>query len=168
MTDSTLLITLIVFVALAALSQLGQMIALMGLYRKVKTMQEDARPLLSKAEETLDAAKKTIEEGRKEMLEISAKTNRILDSAESQVMKIDALVSDASERARVQLEHVELVVSETVSKVQGMVHSTQEGLLKPVREAKALLSGVKSAFGFLFKSPRPSVVNATQDEEMFI
>jgi len=63
---------------------------------------------------------------------------------------------------------MEMVVGETVEKVQSLVHTTQEGLLKPLREMSALTTGVKSAFGFLFKSRRPTVVHATQDEEMFI
>ena len=82
--------------------------------------------------------------------------------------KIDSVVTDASERATAQMDRVEMLVGDTVDKVQGMVHTTQEGLLKPLREVSALVTGVKSGFGFLFKSRRPSVVHATQDEEMFI
>ena len=168
MADPTLLTVLIVFVALCAISQLGQFVAIFQLYRKVSSIHEDARPLLGKAEQTLDAARKTIDDGHKQMLELTQKTHSILDSAQAQVTKIEAVVTDASERAKVQLEKIELVVEDTVDKVQGLVHTTQEGILKPVREAKALATGVKSAFGFLFKSQRPTVVHATQDEEMFI
>jgi ABC-type transporter Mla subunit MlaD len=168
MVDPTLLTVLIVFVALCALSQLGQCLALVGLYRKVQSIQEEARPLLSKATETLDAAKATIDDGRKQMQEISKRTNQILDSTQSQLAKIDAVVTDASERAMVQLDRVEMVVGGTVEKVQGLVNTTQEGLMKPLREVSALVTGVKGAFGFLFKTRRPSVVHATQDEEMFI
>lgn len=164
----TILIVLIVFVALCALSQLGQFLTLMRLYKKVREIHEEARPLLGKAEATLDSAKLTIDDSRKQMLEISKRTNEILDTTQTQLNKIDAVVTDASGRAKVQLERMELVVGETVEKVQGLVHTTQEGLLKPLREVSALTTGVKSAFGFLFKSRRPTVVHATQDEEMFI
>jgi len=168
MTDPTLLTVLIVFVALCALSQLGQFLAIFGLYRKVSSIQADARPLIGKAEQILDSAKLTIDDGRKQMLEISKKTHGILDSAQTQVTKIEEVVTDASERAKVQLEKIEMVVEDTVDRVQGLVHTTQEGILKPVREARALATGVKSALGFLFKNQRPTVVHATQDEEMFI
>lgn len=168
MVDPTLLIALIVFVALSALSQLGQLFALMGLLKKVRSIQEESRPLLSKAEETLDSAKLTLEDSRKHLLDISKKTNQILDTAQLQLTKIDSVVTDASDRAKVQLERVELVVGDTVDKVQGLVNTTQEGLMKPLREINALTSGVRGAFGFLFKTRKPSVVNATQDEEMFI
>ena len=140
----------------------------MRLYKKVKEIHEEARPLLGKAEATLDSAKLTLDDGRKQMLEISKRTNEILDTTQLQLTKIDAVVTDASDRAKVQLERMELVVGDTVEKVQTLVHTTQEGLLKPLREVGALTTGVKSAFGFLFKSRRPAVVHATQDEEMFI
>lgn len=168
MVDPTLMIVLIVFVALSALSQLGQCIALFGLRKKMQAIHEESKPLLKKAEGTLESAKVTIDDSRTQMLEISKKTNLILDSAHSQLTKIDSVVTDASDRAKVQLERMELVVGETVDKVQGLVNTTQDGLMKPIREVSALATGVKSAFGFLFKSRRPSVVHATQDEEMFI
>lgn len=168
MADSTLLTVLIIFVALCALSQLGQFVALMGMYSKVREIHKDIRPLLGQAGVTLESAKQIIEDGRKQILEISKKTNQILDSTQLQLTKIDAVVTDASERATAQMDRVELMVGDTVDKVQGMVHTTQEGLMKPLREVSALVSGVKSGFGFLFKSRRPSVVHATQDEEMFI
>jgi len=168
MADSTLLIVLTVFVALCALSQLGQFVTLFGLYRKVKSIHEEARPLLGKAEATLESAKLTIDDTRKQVNEISTRTNQILDSAQAQLTKIDSVVTDASQRALVQLERVDLVVGDTVERVQGLVNTTQEGLMKPIREVSALVAGVKGGFGFLFKSRKPSVAAATQDEEMFI
>lgn len=168
MADSTLLVIMTVFVALCALSQLGQVFALLGLYRKVKTIHEEARPLMAKAEATLESARLTLDEGRKQMLEVSQRTNKILDSAQGQLEKIDSVVTEASERARVQLERVELVVGDTVEKVQGLVTTTQEGLMKPLREVSAVVAAVRSAFGFLFKSRTPSGAPAPQDEEMFI
>jgi hypothetical protein len=168
MADSTLLVIMTVFVALCAVSQLGQMLALFGLLRKVKSLQEEARPLISKAEATLDTARATLEDGRKQMLEISQRTNKILDSAQGQIEKIDAVVTEASERAMVQLERVDLVVGETVEKVQNLVATTQEGLMRPLREVSAVVAGLRGAFGFLFKSRTPSGAPAPQDEEMFI
>ncbi len=168
MVDSNLLIVLTVFVALCALSQMGQFLAMFGLYKKVKHMQEQSLPLLSKIEQTLESAKLTIDDSRKQMAEISGKANGILDSTKVQLDKVDALVTDASARARVQMDRVELVVSDTVERVQNLVSSTHDGILKPVNEINAVVSGVRGGLGFLFKGRRPNVVHATQDEEMFI
>ena len=168
MADSNLLTVLTVFVALCALSQLGQFLAMFGLYKKVKEMQEHSGPLIRKVEQTLESAKLTIEDGRKHMTDISGKAHAILDSTQSQMNKVDALVNDATDRARVQMGRVELVVGDTLDRVQGLVTTTHEGLMKPVTEINALVAGVRGGLGFLFKSRRPTVVHATQDEEMFI
>ncbi|MFN9296669.1 MAG: hypothetical protein ACK6DZ_03045, partial [Acidobacteriota bacterium] len=116
MADSKLLIIMTVFVALCALSQLGQMVAFFGLLRKVKSLQAEVRPLISKAAETLETARVTLEQGRQQMLELSQRTNKILDSAQGQLEKIDVVVTEASDRALVQLERVDLMVGETVEK----------------------------------------------------
>lgn len=171
MADSTLqniLIVLIIFVALCALSQVAQFLTLFSLYKKVREIHDEARPLLGKAEATLESAKLALDDGRKQMLEITKRTNEILDTTQLQMMKIDTIVTDAGDRAKVQLERMEMVVGDTVEKVQTLVNTTQEGLMKPLREATALASGVKGALGFLFKGRRPTIVHATQDEEMFI
>jgi hypothetical protein len=78
------------------------------------------------------------------------------------------VVTEASDRALVQLERVDLMVGETVEKVQGLVATTQEGLMKPLREVSAVMAALRGAFGFLFKSRKPSGAPAPQDEEMFI
>lgn len=169
MAESTLLSVLVVFVGLCAISMVGQALALIGLYRKVKDMQAQTAPLLGKAESTLDSAKVAIEDGRRQMAEISQKASQILDSTQSQLEKIDGVVSEASLRAISQLEKVELVVGDTVDRVQGLIHTTHDGLVKPLKELNALAAGVRSGFGFLFgSSKKQSVVNVTQDEEMFI
>ena len=166
MANSTLLIIMTVFVALCALSQLGQLLALFGLLQKIKSLQAEARPLISKAEETLETARVTLEEGRQQMKEVTQRTNKILDSAQGQLEKIDAVVTEASDRALVQLERVDLVVGETVEKVQNLVATTQEGLMKPLREVSAVVAGVRGAFGFLFKSRTPSGAPAWRIEKM--
>lgn len=175
MADSNLLVVLTVFVALCALSQLGQFVAMFGLYKKVKQIHERALPLAVRVENSLESAnltlasvKMTIDDGRKQMAGISSKAHAILDTAQTQMVKVDSLFTEASDRARVQMDRVESVVGDTVDRVQSLVTTTHEGLLKPVNEINALVSGVRGGLGFLFKSRRPSVVNATQDEEMFI
>ncbi|WP_031495154.1 hypothetical protein [Bryobacter aggregatus] len=175
MADSQLLIVLTIFVALCALSQLGQFLAILGLYKKVKEMQMQASPFIRKAEavmekteSTLESAKLTLEEGRRHLGEITTKTNLILDSTKDQLHRIDQAVTATGERAKVQLEKVEMLVGDTVDRVQSVVTATHEGVLKPVREINALAAGVRGSLGFLFKRRHPSSLPATQDEEMFI
>jgi hypothetical protein len=40
--------------------------------------------------------------------------------------------------------------------------------MKPVKELNGLAAGIRAAFAHLTRSGRPSVAQATSDEEMFI
>jgi methyl-accepting chemotaxis protein len=168
MADSNLLYVLIAFVALCALSQLGQALAMLGLYRKVKEIQQQAVPLIGKAEATLESAKSTLEDSRRQIVDISRKANEILDSTKTQLVRVDSLMSEATDRARTQMDKVELVVGDSVDKVQSIVNTTHNGLIKPLREVNALVAGVRGGFGFLFGRQKGPVSGVTQDEEMFI
>lgn len=168
MTDSTLITVLVIFVALCALSQLGIFLAAVLSYRQLKLLQERSVPLFAKAEETLESAKFVLVDSRKQLAEISRRTNEILDSTQSQMVKIDTLVTDASSRTKVQMDRVEFLIGDTVDRIQSVVTATQDGLMRPLKEANALIAGIRGGLGFLFRKPRPSVADAKSDEEMFI
>lgn len=176
MDQTTLLQIMAVFTGLAALAMLGQAIAMIGLYRaaksindKVHTMQERALPLIPRAEGLLDDARATLVQGRSQMHEISVKTSEILDSTRTQLARVDEVVTDASEKARVQLEKAQLVMDDTLSRVHETVSMVHGGVVKPLREINGLVSGVRAGISALKRNPKgPSVANVTQDEEMFI
>jgi F0F1-type ATP synthase membrane subunit b/b' len=169
MENQTLLWVIAGFVALAGLSMFFQMVAMVGLYRQVKAMQEKVLPLIPRAESLLEQARATVESSHAEIKQISAKTNLILDSTKDQLSRVEAVVTDASARAKIQLEKAEFVLDDTMTRVHETVAVLQGGVLKPLKEINGLVTGVRAGFGTLFQgSKRPSVVTATQDEEMFI
>lgn len=169
MENQTLLWVIAGFVAIAGLSMFFQMVAMVGLYRQVKSMQEKVTPLIPRAESLLEQARATVESSHAEIKQISAKTNLILDSTKDQLSRVEAVVTDASSRAKIQLEKAEFVLDDTMTRVHETVAVLQGGVLKPLKEINGLVTGVRAGFGTLFQgSKRPSVVTATQDEEMFI
>lgn len=170
MENQTLLWVMAGFVIIAALSMLFQMVAMIGLYRQVKTMQEKVMPLIPRAESLLEHARATIETSHAEIKQISAKTHQILDSAKEQLARVEEVVTDASARAKVQLEKAEMVLDDTMNRVHETVAVLHGGVMKPLREINGLVTGVRAGFGTLFSgnSKRPSIAQATQDEEMFI
>ena len=170
MENQTLLWVMAGFVIIAALSMLFQMVAMIGLYRQVKTMQEKVIPLIPRAESLLEHARATIETSHAEIKQISAKTHQILDSAKEQLARVEEVVTDASARAKVQLEKAEFVLDDTMNRVHETVAVLHGGVMKPLREINGLVTGVRAGFGTLFSgnSKRPSIAQATQDEEMFI
>ena len=170
MENQTLLWVMAGFVIIAALSMLFQMVAMVGLYRQVKTMQEKVMPLIPRAEGLLEQARATLETSHAEIKQISAKTHQILDSTKEQLSRVEEVVTDASARAKVQLEKAELVLDDTMNRVHETVAVLHGGVMKPLREINGLVTGVRAGFGTLFSGTgkRPSIAQATQDEEMFI
>jgi hypothetical protein len=85
-----------------------------------------------------------------------------------QMGKLDTVITDATQRAKVQLEHAELVVDDTMSRVHQSVTAVHNGIVRPVREIQAVTAGVSAAIQHLLRGGRPNVAQVTHDDEMFI
>jgi len=187
--NDILLAVLTFFVFLSAVAMCIQAAMLVGIWKTAKQLQEQAtsvlpqvRSVLSKAEGTLDENRKNIADitaraseiaGKASELatkanEIAGKASEILDSGKAQMVKLDEVVTDASTRARVQLERAELVVDDTMSRVHKSVTAVHNGVVKPFREVQALSLGLRAALQHLRSAGRPTVADATHDDEMFI
>jgi hypothetical protein len=71
-------------------------------------------------------------------------------------------------RLKVQMERIELVLDDSMSRVHETVAIVHDGIMKPLREVTGVASGIRAAVAHLIRGGRPSVAQATSDEEMFI
>jgi hypothetical protein len=168
MNQEMLLVVLTFFVAISGLALLIQAFLLYGIYRTTKSIQIEALSILPQAKSILAKAETTLDDSRKNIVEITAKANEMMDLGKSQLLKLDEVITDASSRAKVQLERAELVVDDTMSRVHHSVTSVHNGIIKPIREIQGITSGVRTALQHFLRGQRPSVAQATQDDEMFI
>lgn len=168
MDQPTLLILMTIFVALAAVAMLVQAAMLIGIYRVSKGTQEKMFALLPRIESLLETTREGVDQSRKQILEISTNANAILESARNQLVKVEEIVDDATSRARVQMDRVELVLDDTMTRAQQTVVAVHESVMWPIRELHGIAAGVRAALDFLARGTRPSVAQATSDEEMFI
>jgi isoleucyl-tRNA synthetase len=186
MSQETLLYIMTGFVIISAIALCIQAGLLFGIYKASKAMQEQVtsimpqtKSILAKAESTLDQSKQNIIEitekanqmmdiSKQSLTEITSKASQIMDIGKAQLVKLDSVVTEASNRAKAQLERAELVVEDTVSRVHHSVSAVHNGILKPIREIQGVASGVKTAVNVFMRGGRPSVAQATQDDEMFI
>lgn len=169
MDNQTLLLTIMaVFVGISAVALLIQAGLLFGIYKAAKTLQEKVTPMLPKVEGLVTAATTTVETSRRQITDITAKANEILDSTKRQVAKVEDVVSDASSRAKVQMERIEMVLDDTMTRTHETVATVHNGIMRPLREINGVALGIKTAFAHLARGGRPSVAQATSDEEMFI
>lgn len=159
---------LVIFVAVAAIALLGQAIALIGLLFIARDIRTKTLALWPRIEEIVAVSKRSVDRAETHITRIGAASVAILDVTKQQLDKVDELLSDASTRARVQMERAEMVLDDTMTRVQETVGIVQRGVLRPVREVHGILSGFRTALAHLGRGGRPTVDHATSDEEMFI
>ena len=168
MDPQTLLYIMTVFVIVSAVALVLQFFILFGVYRSVKAMHEKISPLIPRTLTVLDAAENTIVQSRKNILEITAKANDVMDITRSQMGKVEETLGDMTSRLKVQMERIELVLDDSMSRVHETVATVHDGIMKPIREVTGVASGIRAAVAHLVRGGRPSVAQATSDEEMFI
>lgn len=168
MDQTWLLYLMTAFVIISAIALCIQAALLFGIYKSSKAMEEKVSGLLPRIHSILQTAETTIDQTKKQVLEITAKSNELLDSAKVQIAKLDDVLTDARGRAKTQLDRAEMVLDDTVSRVHESVALVHNGITKPLREINGITTGVRAALQHLMRGGRPSVAQVTQDEEMFI
>jgi hypothetical protein len=162
-----------VVVSALALALLAVFMGVMA--RAATAIRSRLEQLAPKAESVLDSAEKTLAESKSQISELTAKAseltvkaNAALEVTRLQLGKTDEFLTDLTQRARVQLDRVELVLDDTVSRVHETIVVLNKGVLWPLREVSAVGAGIRTALHYLVRGGKPSVDRATTDEEMFI
>ncbi|MGH9581816.1 MAG: hypothetical protein ACRD4O_02630 [Bryobacteraceae bacterium] len=166
--NGTLLLLITIFVACAAFAMLVQACMLVGLFIVARRLQEKAMPMIPQVEGILGISRRTAERAEKHVERIGATSSAILDTTKEQLAKIDELLTDAGRRAKVQMDRAELVLDDTMNRMQETVAVVQSGVIRPVREVYGIMAGLRTTIAHLGRSRRPTVDHATSDEEMFI
>jgi hypothetical protein len=168
MNQTTLLTIMAVFVVIAAIALLGQTLALLGLFIVARALRTKVFGSWPQIESIIGSSKRTLEQAEHHLGIIGSSSVTILDVTKQQLLRVDDLLSDASTRAKVQLERAEMVLDDTMTRVQQTVSIVQRGVLSPVREVHGIISGVRTAISHLSRGGRTTVEHVTSDEEMFI
>ena len=168
MNQTTLLTIMAVFVAIAAIALLGQAVALVGLFMVARDLRTKIIGSWPKIDSIIGSSKRTVEQAEQHLGKIGSSSVAILDVTKQQLVRVDELLGDASVRAKVQLERAELVLDDTMTRVQQTVSIVQRGVLWPAREIHGIVSGLRTAFAHLSRGARTTVEHVTSDEEMFI
>jgi hypothetical protein len=169
MDNQTIFLALIaVFVAVSAVALIFQAAMLYGTYKVSREVRDRILPLTVKVDALVETSRATLDEARVKMVEITTRTNQILDAAKQQMATVEEVLQDASMRTRRQLERAEMVVDDALTRAQDTVELVHKGILAPVRGINGVAAGVRAALQFLMRGTRPSPDQVTVDEEMFI
>jgi hypothetical protein len=155
-------------VVVSAIALVLQALSALGMYRSVKQLRAEIQPLIPQVRETLTQAQKTLTVSLDRIQDLSQKASTALDQTNEQLSALNEARADMTLRVRAQMERVELMLDDSMHKVQDVVSTLHNGVIRPVREVSGLAAGVKAAVQTFVRGQRPSVAQATQDDEMFI
>jgi len=162
-------------VAIATLCILVMAVVALLLYRVVSKVQARVDDITTRVEPIIETVRNLAAENAPKFstiatraVEIAANAKDISDVAKDQAHRFAEVGRDVADRAKAQVARVDAVVDETVEQVHHAGDNVKAAVLKPVREAGAVMAGVKAAVSTLANGRRPTVDHITQDEEMFI
>lgn len=159
---------LLAAVIVAAAAIVCQALFLYGMFRSVKALKDQVSVFIPRAEATLQRADRAIADSTAQWHDLSSRAVNVIEAAHKQLTRVDDVLGEATVRAKAQMERVEMVLDDTIGRVHNTVILLNNGVLKPVKEINGVAAGVRAALQQLIGSRRPSVAQATADEEMFI
>ena len=100
--------------------------------------------------------------------EIAGNARDISEVAKDQAHRFGDVGRDITDRAKAQAARVDATIDQTIENVQHAGENMRSVVVKPVREASAVLAGVRAAVNAYANGRRINIEQVTQDEEMFI
>lgn len=162
-------------VVMAAVCIVVMTTAVIMMYRAVSQMRAKVNDFTERGEPVIDTVRRlAVENGprftsiAKNAVVISDNAKDISEVAKDQAHRFAEVGRDLADRTKAQIARVDAVVDDTVEHVYQAGDSVRAAVKKPVREAGAVIAGVKAAVTTLVDGKRPTVDHLTQDEEMFI
>jgi hypothetical protein len=166
--SETTFILMAIAVLISSIALLLSALASVGTYLAVRKLQSQVSPLVPQATEFLVNSRAALDEALKQFRETGEKTQAVLTDVQAEVASFSEARTDITNRLQAQVQRIELVLDDSLSNIQEVVSVVHGGVIKPIREVTGLLSGVRTAVRSFFGGRRPSVAQATQDEEIFI
>ena len=168
MTPDALLYVMAAAILISACALVLQALLMFAMYKASMAMRDQVTVIAGQAESFLQSAQRTLEQSRKQVSDVTTKAVDVLDLTQKQLHRVDELLGEATSRARIHMERVDLILDDAISKLDETAALLNKGLLRPVREINAVAAGVQATLSSLFRGKRLTVERATHDEEMFI
>jgi hypothetical protein len=160
--------------AAAVLLQAGVLVALYFAVRKSSTKMEAlAEEVKSKALPTIELAQTTLTELRPKLQVITDNLMETTVLVRNEVERVDATVSDATDRARLQIIRADELLSRTMDRVEQTSDLVSKTVVSPVRQVSGIIQGVTAGLEFLLahrgrKNGDSRSRRAVPQDEMFI
>jgi hypothetical protein len=162
-----------VFIFLACVSMIGQGLALAGIFRQIKSLNERmtriASDMQARTEPILSRLQMIVEDVQPRISSAAEDAAEIARLARAQTEKIDRIFSEAVDRLRMQVLRADQILTGALEEIEEAGTEFKQTVLRPVRQASAFIKGIRAGLDFL-KSQKQSPERARerQDEELFI
>jgi methyl-accepting chemotaxis protein len=166
-----------IFVVVAAVAIVLQMVILFALYRTMRQAAERMENLAGRVESqttpVLVTAHAILDDAKPKIAEITSNLADSTATLRAQVNSMAEATGEIVDRARMQAARLDELVSNTVSKIEVTTDFVQNTVVAPVRRIHAIAQAVSAGIGFLRanRARRKSENNGPTsgvDEEMFI
>jgi len=136
---------------------------------KIGPVVEKASPVVDKTGEILTNANQLLHDTKPQVVEFTNEMVDIARTGREQVDRIGEVLRDVTGRAQTRIQQIDRTMENTVDQVEHVGDVVKRAVMSPVREVNGIAAGISAAVSTLVSRPkRPSVDEATQDEEMFI
>ncbi len=171
MQDTTLLT---IFVALTAAALTAQAVALVLAYLRLAKLDEETKATRQQLREQLGPILRNVEDPsitvRENSRVIFDDLSAMSYTARRQLDKVDRLTDEVTERLRAQVFRADELITQALDNLERASTAVKDNVVGPMREAAAVIQGVKAALEFLnarrgTRERRPA---ARGDENLFI
>ena len=171
MENANLLIAFIVVTAFAVVIQAGILVALYLSIRKSSARMEAlATEVKTRALPAVETANSMLVELRPKIDSIAENLSHTTTLLRAQMERLDATVSDAIDRARLQVIRADELINRTMDRVEETTEVVHKTVVSPLRRVTGLMQGLSTGLEFLFgrRRPRSRDGMGVQQDEMFI
>jgi hypothetical protein len=169
--DDTLLKFFIAVTTIAVAVQAGILVALYVAVRKSsERMEALATEVKTKVLPTVETAQSMLEELRPKIEVISTNFAESSDMLRNQLGRLDATVTDALDRARLQVIRADELLNRTMDKVEETSEVVHKTVISPLRQVNGLMAAISTGVDVFLGQKRrhPRNGGGGPQDEMFI
>jgi len=169
--DDTLLKFFIAVTTIAVAVQAGILVALYVAVRKSsERMEALATDVKTKVLPTVETAQSMLEELRPKIDVISTNFAESSDMLRNQLGRLDATVTDALDRARLQVIRADELLNRTMDKVEETSEVVHKTVISPLRQVNGLMAAISTGVDVFLGQKRrhPRNGGGGPQDEMFI
>ena len=167
--------TLIIFVVVTSVAVVIQAAILVGMFSQIRALSARLLTVMdelhTKVTPVIERVDDLLRETKPQIVSMVSDASEVVGIARSQAQKVDRVLTETLDRTRIQLIHMDQLLTgllETIEETGSSIRKTVSG---PVRQATAIIRGIKIGLDVLRTGRRPAgeaSVADTSDEGLFI